>query len=193
MGHSLQFKFNRVIYPLGLFLTAQPNTNNWDQFYVKAIMAIESKDFTQALSCFSKAIEEDQGAHPYLFAERAKVYYLENNHQDVIEDVTSALRLGLTGKDREIALLTRSRSFFKLGMYDEGMSDFYEFRKVSSLIPMIERTQNYIIIRNLPDDSEISSGYKKTIANIFGCNEEHIQELSLEIYLIKISDCNFSN
>ncbi len=178
-------KLNNLVLCLGLLLATQGYSDEWYTSYTNALESLKLRDWQNAEKYLSDAIANSGSNHPYLLVERGSAYYLDGKYELAIEDINKALKMNLSGYDRDRALITRSSSYYMLEKFDEAIDDYREFRKVSSYIPQIERTEDSVIIRNAPQDCKARKQYIEALTKIYNCEENDIEELPNKVIIVK--------
>lgn len=183
----------------GLLLTINAYGSNWQEHWIQAVECCENKDYLSAEKEFTLAIsnlENDQDeTHPHVYIDRARLYVLQDRYTEALPDLNKGLSSDyLIGNDRIRGLVTRISTCFNLGMNDQALKDYDDFKLIYPNFPKVEFTQERVIIRNVPDSKCYRRLAKKFLVNSRICEKEtDIVELDSGIIIAPRNQCGCCN
>lgn len=128
----------------------------WQEYWTKAVECCEEKKFEEAGCFFDLAIQymeaEKVTDHPHVYIDRARLNLLLNQNEKSIQDLDKALsNEKIDCQEKLRALVSRFIVRSRLGMNQGAIEDLNAFGELKVDKPVIEKTEQKIIIRNIPD------------------------------------------
>lgn len=175
-----------------IFMLITSNCFAWQDAWTKAVLSCKEENYQEAEKFFNAAIHEietnnDQD-HPFVYVDRARLYLLLDRNQEVLTDVDRALASNkLTSSDRIRAVVTRLMARSRLKMDQGVLEDLKYFAEVNKdRMPKTEVSDNYLIVRNIPE----CECYQRIMTNYYIqsgiCNsEEDIEMTSSGICIVR--------
>ena len=146
---------------LGVTVLALAGCNKADEFFEKGIEAFGTADYEDALSCFSKALDENPNKAEY-YIELGHTYIALGNYEEARTALESAIveqELELTRKNNKRAWRAIGISFYEEGSYTEAKA-YFEKALAEELLPGL----NADIRMYLADALECGGDYATAIA-----------------------------
>lgn len=171
--------------------------DSWQENWVKAVENCECKNYALAEEYFSAAIgiisKENKTENYHVYVDRARMLLLLERYEEGLFDINIALSsTKMTDHDMARGLLTRMVLLSRLNInHKQQMQDLDDLKKYDKNIPEEEITDEYIIIRNIPD----CECYQKIMSAYFlhaGICETQsdIQILKSRIMIVKKKKCD---
>lgn len=172
-------------------LTVQAYAVEWQEYWTKAIANCQEENYVQAELYFNLAIQELEisadTSHPYVYVDRARVYFILDRFQEAVVDVDKAIKSKkLIGQDLERAVITRMMANTKLGNNQAALDDLAFYKKVNPNYPKLEFFDDKIIIRNMPECECYRKMMKAYLLAAFCEKEEDITIYDSNICIAKI-------
>lgn len=162
-----------VILTTCTYLTCEEWRNQW----VKGSMAFEQENYAEAEKFFSQALAEVEktGASDadYVFIDRAKACFYQKKYVQVLSDAHRAIDSpSIKGKDLSNAYFLKYLSELNLGMDEDAIRDYKYLVDECKVIPKTEFSEDYIVIRNVPDCKCYIDTMKKLMILTGDCEQE---------------------
>ncbi|MEY2720376.1 MAG: hypothetical protein RLZZ273_1742 [Bacteroidota bacterium] len=93
------------------------NAKGWKLWQALGVIYGMKGQYSKSLECLTRALSENPG-QPNILLNRGITYAFAQMPAEAVEDFTSALALGIAGKDRYQALSGKARESLRLGAYD---------------------------------------------------------------------------
>jgi hypothetical protein len=126
---------------------------DWRDVYAEGLIFAEKKDFASAKDKFTQCIEGFEALNDYeaayIYVDRARTEELLQDDEAAFADVNKAIETGRLDQNQLCRALTiRITCNSLLGNIPEVNRDLTNLRENSALVPEIEESENYIIVRN---------------------------------------------
>lgn len=141
---------------LYLSLSLNVDALSWQEYWIKAVELCNEKNFADANDMFNAAVfnmeVENDTNHPYVYVDRARLNLLLGNYESALYDLNKALsNQKITTKEKSRALVSRIVARSRLGIQEGILEDLNLFGEIAQDKPILEKTEEFIIIRNAPD------------------------------------------
>ena len=166
---------------LFLFLMLSASTllssESWRNEWVKGSVALDQEKYEEAERFFNLAINEvikvDAHDADYIFVDRAKACFYQKKYEQTFSDAQHAIELKrIKGKDLSNAYFLKYLAELNLGMDEEAIKDYKYLVEDCKIIPQTEFSEEYIIIRNIPDCKCYVETMKKLMVLTGDCEKE---------------------
>jgi hypothetical protein len=167
------------------------NASSWQDYWIKAVENCDQRSYDVANEMFDLAIaymeKEGDTNHPYVYVDRARLNLLLEKNELAIADLDKALANDkITQQEKSRAAISRMIARSRLGMDKGVLEDLKLFAETSENKPIMEKTREHIIIRNVPN----CSCYRNLMTSYFidsgMCeSKDDIQMLNSGIWLIR--------
>jgi tetratricopeptide (TPR) repeat protein len=159
---------------------------NWRNYWIESSLMVKEKKYEAAELLIHKAIdilEQVKGEVPYAYIERAKIKIVLNKNGEAIVDLNRALSIEvLSLSDKANALILKYIACNALKMNEEAQNCWTQY-KLFNPLPEYEETNEYLIIRNMPN----CSYYRKLIVGY--CLEMKICKDLSDIKMLDENTC----
>lgn len=150
---------------------------NWRGHWVKGSLALDQEKYEEAEHCFTLALDEvkrnDTYEASYILVDRAKACFSQKKYKQALTDAQTAIESKeIKGKDLTNAYFMKYLSELNLGMDEEAIKDYKYLVEDCRIIPKTEYSEEYIIIRNIPDCKCYIETMKKLLLLTGDCEKE---------------------
>lgn len=165
----------------------------WEKPWIEAIKCCEAEDYGNAETHFNAAIDalgsEGDTQHANVYVDRARLYSMQGRHAECLQDLDVAMEQGsLEQSDLVRCVVTRILTNCNLGNNDDALEDMRMFKEVYPNAPILQVTNDQVIIRNVPECECYQAIAKKLFVSIGLCESENdIQMLKSGIMVGKRS------
>jgi tetratricopeptide (TPR) repeat protein len=159
-GNSLRHIEYSIKGSVGKFISREKEKNNPEKYYRLGLQFLEKKDYSEAISNFSKVIELVPDYEP-AYVLRAQCYSDIDNNRNALRDLNKSLELN---PNNTYALYQRGWCFNRDAKYTDAISDF---NKIIELKP----DQDY---------GYYGRGYAKShLLDYYGSNQDYLKTIEI--------------
>lgn len=139
--------------------------DSWSNRWTSGIMAVQNKQYEEAIAEYTKAIEvlEKEGLildHLYLYNSRGQAYLFFDKFEEALKDFkTVAHNQKASATDKILAQWGMTRSYALLGDVENFQKEFAKVKDLDPEYPKVESNEDYIIFRNFHSDSPCVKDY----------------------------------
>lgn len=159
---------------------------NWKNYWIESSLMFKENKFDEAEILINKSIALIEGESlelPYIYIERARVKAALNKNIEALDDLNKALNSKeLSLSDKSSALMLKFIVCNILGILKDAQNSWEEYKSIN-IMPEYDETDEYLLIRNMPN----CSCYRKLIAGY--CFEMGICENLSDFKMLDENSC----